>query len=32
MRGHWTLTPSEMILFTAAVMLMTGGFVLATVD
>ena len=28
MRGHWPLTQSETILFIAAVMLMTGGFVL----
>ena len=30
MRNDWTLTPSEMVLFIAAVTFMAGGFVMAT--
>jgi hypothetical protein len=30
MRNDWTLTPSEMALFFAAVTLMASGFVMAT--
>jgi hypothetical protein len=29
MRNDWTLTPSEMVLFIAAVTFMAGGFVMA---
>jgi hypothetical protein len=30
MRNHWTLTPSEMALFIAAVTFLAGGFMIAT--